>query len=82
MNIIINAGGTSDFNARLDIAKDLNVRAPRKLMELAEKCHKFEMFCQISTLLALSDRSGFIDEKMYESSHNWEADCKRIESTH
>ena len=38
LNIIINAGGTSDFNARLDIAKDLNVRAPRMLMELAEKC--------------------------------------------
>ena len=82
MNIIINAGGNSDFNARLDLAKDMNVRAPRMLMELAEKCFKFEMFCQVSTLLAYSDRTGFIDEKMFESTHDWEADCKKIEQTH
>jgi alcohol-forming fatty acyl-CoA reductase len=36
----------------------------------------------VSTLLAYSDRTGFIDEKMFESTHDWEADCKKIEQTH
>jgi hypothetical protein len=45
LNIIINAAGTSDFNSRLDVAVDMNVSAPLFLLELAEKCHKFEMFC-------------------------------------
>ena len=51
-------------------------------MELAEKCHKFEMFCQVSSLLAVCDRSGFIEEKMFESGHDWQGEFKRISQMH
>ena len=67
LNIIINSAGMVEFNTRLDIATNINVTGPLLLMQLAEKCHNFEGFCQVSTLFALSDRTGFMEEKIYES---------------
>lgn len=36
LNIIVNSAGTVDFDTRLDIAVDTNVRGPLLLMNLAE----------------------------------------------
>ena len=80
LNIIINSAGTVEFGTRLDIATEINVRGPLQLMKLAEECHNFEAFTQISTMFAVSDRTGFIDEKMYESSHNWVEEYQKIMS--
>ena len=67
-----------EFDSRLDVQADINVRAPLLLMELAEKCHNFQAFCHVSTLFALCERTGFIDERMYESDHDWHAEYERI----
>ena len=45
LNVIINSAGTVEFDTRLDIATDINVRGPLLLMKLAEKCVNFECFC-------------------------------------
>lgn len=73
LNIIINSAGPREFDTRLDIAADINVRGPLLLMKLAEQCPNFEAFCQISTLFAVSDKMGFIDERMYsgDTEHDW-----------
>jgi len=78
LNIIVNAAGTVEFDTRLDIATDINVRGPLLLMKLAATCQKFEAFCQVSTLFALSDKLGFIDEKIYESGHDWHKEYQKI----
>ena len=50
---------------RLDLQTDINVGAPLMLMKLAQKCLKFETFCHVSTTFAMSDKTGFIDEKTF-----------------
>ena len=65
LNIIINAADSSEFEMRLDLQTDINVGAPLMLMKLAQKCLKFEIFCHVSTTFALSDKTGFIDEKTF-----------------
>jgi len=66
----------------LDIATELIVRGPLLLIKLAEQCSNFEAFCQISTLFAVSDRTGFIEERMYsdDSEHDWQSEYERIRS--
>ena len=51
-------------------------------MKLAEQCPNFEAFCQISSLFAVSDQTGFIEERMYtnDSQHDWQQDYERIRS--
>ena len=44
LNVIINAAGTVEFDTRLDLATDVNVRGPLLLMKLAERCKRFECF--------------------------------------
>jgi thioester reductase-like protein len=78
LNVIINCAGTVEFDTRLDIATDINVRGTLLLMKLAEKCQNFEVFCHVSTLYALVDKTGFIDEKMHSSHHDWYADYEKI----
>ena len=71
LNIIINSAGCVEFDTRLDIQVDTNVRGPLKLMGLAQQCHQFECFTQISTCFAICDKIGFLDEKLQESPHAW-----------
>jgi len=47
-------------------------------MKLAEQCPKFEAFLQVSTLFAHSDKVGFVDEKVFKSSHDWNKEYEQI----
>ena len=78
LNIIVNCAGTVDFEVRLDIQTDVNVRGPLLLMKLAAQCSRFDAFLQVSTLFAHSDRIGFIDERAFKSSHDWSREYDRI----
>lgn len=78
VNVIINAAGSVDFAERLDVAANTNVRAPLQLLELATQCRNFECFCHVSSLYALSERTGFIDERMYPSEHDWDREYDQI----
>jgi thioester reductase-like protein len=74
VSVIINCAGTTDFNTRLDLATRTNVTGPLRLLQLAEKCgDKFQCFCQVSTCYAVSDKQGFIEERLIESAVNWQA---------
>ena len=75
LHIIINSGGTTEFNARLDQAMRINVTGPLQLLKLAERCgSKFECLCHISTCYAVCDKQGFIQEKLLDSHVNWQMD--------
>ena len=78
LNIIINSAGCVEFDTRLDIQVDTNVRGPLKLIGLARECQNFECFTQVSTCFALCDKIGFIDEKMQESPHVWEKEYQDL----
>jgi len=80
VNVIINCAGHKEFDTPLEVATKINVTGPLLLMQLAEECHNFEAFCQVSTLFSLSDRLGFLDEKMYESNVNWQQEYNKINS--
>lgn len=78
LNIVINAAGTVEFDTRLDLATSVNVTGAVALMQLADQCVQFEAFVQVSTLFAVSDRTGFIDEKQLDSPIDWASDYKAI----
>lgn len=56
LNIIVNCGGSTEFDARLDTAVKVNVTGPLQLLKLAERCQNFTSMCQVSTCYAVSDR--------------------------
>ena len=78
VNIIINAAGTSQLDTQLDTSIKKNVKAPLYLLDFAQQCHQLEAFCHVSSLYALADRTGFIDEKMYASNHDWPNEYQNI----
>jgi hypothetical protein len=78
LNIIINCAGSVDFGTRLDQAVRINVTGPLLLLKLAENCKNFLGFCHLSSCYAISDRQGFVEERLYESSINWESAYKQI----
>jgi dTDP-4-dehydrorhamnose reductase len=66
--MIINCAAATDFKLALDVSTQLNVSGPLKLLKLAEECKSLDSFCQMSSCFSLSDKTGFMEEKLYESS--------------
>lgn len=63
--MIINSAATVDLNVSIDMAVRINVSGPLKLLELAQSCPNFVTFVQVSTCYVNSDRTGYIEEKLY-----------------
>jgi hypothetical protein len=49
------------------------------LFDLAASCQSIECFCHVSSLYALSDKVGFLDEKFYNSGHGWQLEYLKIQ---
>lgn len=71
LNVIINCAACLDLEARVEIALRANVGGPLKLLELAEECPKMLCFLQVSSAFVNSDRTGFVEERIYDSTVNW-----------
>jgi nucleoside-diphosphate-sugar epimerase len=64
--MIMNCAASIDFNARIDNAIDINIRGSLRMLELARKAKRLEMFTHVSTCYANCDRSGLVKEEIYE----------------
>ena len=65
-HIIINCAASIDFNARIDQAIDSNIRGSLRMLELARKVRKLDIFTHISTCYVNCDQRGLIKEEIYE----------------
>eukprot|EP00357_Protocruzia_adherens_P036375 CAMPEP_0115042952 /NCGR_PEP_ID=MMETSP0216-20121206/46573_1 /TAXON_ID=223996 /ORGANISM="Protocruzia adherens, Strain Boccale" /LENGTH=494 /DNA_ID=CAMNT_0002425167 /DNA_START=140 /DNA_END=1621 /DNA_ORIENTATION=+ len=65
VQVIINSAASVDFLARLDHNLAINVLGPMRILELARGCKNLVIFTQISTSYVNSDKSGWIEEKIY-----------------
>ena len=55
-----------------------NVGGPLRLLKLAEECTNMVFFLQVSSAFVNSDRIGFLEERIYEGSLNWQEEYKRV----
>lgn len=76
--MIINCAATVDLDAKLDTAIRVNVTGPLKLLKLARNSPNLECFVQMSTAYANCDRTGYIEETIYPSAVNWQAEYEKI----
>ncbi len=67
VNVIINCAASVDFNARLDEAISSNIIGTLEMLSLAKKIKNLESFVHVSTAYTNSDKSGLIEEKVYDS---------------
>ncbi len=78
LNLIINCVGNLDFEARLDVSVRVNVQGSLQLLQLGEESPAFEAFCHVSSTFVNCDRTGFLEERLYESPHDWAAEYSQI----
>jgi dTDP-4-dehydrorhamnose reductase len=71
LNVIINCAASLDFDAPLDTATRINVTGPLLLMKLAEESPCFEAFLQLSTAFVNADKTGYIEERLYDTNVSW-----------
>jgi len=63
LDIIVNSAATVTFDERLDLALNLNVKGPGRLLAFARRC-KHAAFMQVSTCYVSGIRSGDIPETL------------------
>jgi fatty acyl-CoA reductase len=56
----------------------VNVEGALMLLRLAEESSVFECFAQVSTSFVNSDRTGFVEERIYEAKHDWTVEFGKI----
>ncbi|CAA6659853.1 unnamed protein product [Spirodela intermedia] len=65
VDIIVNSAANTTFDERYDVALDINTVGPCRLMSLARRCEKVELFLQVSTAYVNGQRRGKILEKPF-----------------
>jgi len=71
--VIINCAASVFKKEELDLTTRVNVGGPLQLLSLANDCPNLEAFVQVSTCFVNNDKSGLVDEKIYEDSKiNWQ----------
>lgn len=78
--VVINCAASIDFNARLDIAININIRGALRIQQLAKECGNIEVFTHVSTCYVNSDKLGDIEEKIYDVDFDVEAHIKYLEN--
>ena len=56
VHVVINCAATVDFNARLDIALQMNVLGAMRMLELGKQMRRLESFVHVSTCYVNSDK--------------------------
>ena len=80
LNIVINAAASMDFDEHLDVAIRLNTTGALLLLKLAEDSHRIESFLQVSTTTVNCDRTGYVEERLYDSGIDWQAEYTKLVS--
>ena len=78
LNIIINAAASINFDEKLDFAIRLNTTGPLLLLKLAEECPAIEALMQVSTTTVNCDRTGYVEETLYDSGVDWQAEYNKL----
>ncbi|XP_078434232.1 jojoba acyl CoA reductase-related male sterility protein [Wolffia australiana] len=65
VDIFVNSAANTTFDERYDVALDINTAGPGRLMSLARRCEKVELFVQVSTAYVNGQRRGKILEKPF-----------------
>eukprot|EP00456_Euglypha_rotunda_P052299 TRINITY_DN4214_c0_g1_i19.p1 TRINITY_DN4214_c0_g1~~TRINITY_DN4214_c0_g1_i19.p1 ORF type:complete len:635 (-),score=53.32 TRINITY_DN4214_c0_g1_i19:12-1916(-) len=65
LEIIFHCAAIVDFNERIDRAVEMNVMGSVRMFEIAQRCRKLGLFLHVSTAYVNSNRSGWINEKLY-----------------
>lgn len=78
MNIVINCAANNEIDQRLDIALKVNVDGPMNLLHLASEFQNLHSFVHLSTTFAMSDRTGYLEERLYESPVSWNQAYSKI----
>jgi fatty acyl-CoA reductase len=66
LEVIINNAASVDFDLRIDEAIQINFYGPQRLLHLAKRCKHLQVMTHVSTTYVNSDKSGYIDEKIYD----------------
>ena len=78
LNIIINSAASMDFDESIDVAIRINTTGALLLLKLAEECHKIEAFLQVSTTVVNCDRTGYVEETLYDSGIDWHSEYHKL----
>lgn len=65
LQIVINCAASVNFDDPLPDALQINYFGCLRMLELAKECKNIEVFEHVSTAYVNSNRSGFIEEKIY-----------------
>mmetsp|Transcript_15877 Transcript_15877/g.31108 ORF Transcript_15877/g.31108 Transcript_15877/m.31108 type:complete len:1225 (+) Transcript_15877:37-3711(+) len=77
---IIHCAAIVDFNERLDRAIELNTMGSLRMLQIAKNCAHCSAFVHVSTCYVNSNRSGYIEEKLYPLGFDIDEMLKRIQS--
>ena len=78
LNIVINSAASMDFDEQLDVAIRLNTTGALLLLKLAEECPNIEAFLHVSTTTVNCDRTGYVEETLYDSGIDWHAEYNKL----
>ena len=70
VNIIINSAASVNFNDPLKIALQINYFGSQKVLDLAKECKNLDIYTQVSTAYVNCNRLGYIEEKLYNPTHD------------
>lgn len=77
-HVILHCAAVVDFNERLDRAVELNTMGSLRMLDIAKKCKHLGAFVHVSTCYVNSNRTGWVDEKLYPLGFDPEAMVKKI----
>ena len=66
LDVIINCAASVNFDDPLLDAIQINYMGCMRMLELAKECHKLEVFTHVSTAYSNCNRTGQIEEKVYD----------------
>ena len=68
-NIILNSAASVNFDDPLKEALQINYFGSMRMLELAKECKNLEVFTHVSTCYVNCNRSGYVEEKVYDTGH-------------
>ncbi|GJP50292.1 hypothetical protein CLOM_g9427 [Closterium sp. NIES-68] len=65
VDFIINSAATTDFDARYDVALNINTLGPRRLLAFAKQCRHLQLLLHVSTAYVNGKRKGRAMERAF-----------------
>ena len=80
LDVIINSAASVNFDDPLQDALSINYFGSQRMLELAKECKHLDVFTHISTCYVNCNRTGLIEEKIYDLKMDVESQIKHIMS--